>query len=1048
MTTYNQQSQARAQYGTGSHNEGLTFFDRNSSVAHQMKWADFHPPGKRVLPKGHEGAYDPATEVRWEDTLGGKFALALKKLEGLLYAAFGSRPRFKEDGVACQWYDAPHPRCLWGPEIWGREFSNAVAGCEPWNNPGENCYEFMNQDMEYAALGDIPSPLAFDPPTVPIRTRTTDVTQVSAGDEFPLGSITITNENGDPFFDNHDDPKGYGWFGATYPGRQDTPGWMTNAHGYTRVLPNQHPSYPYADKVKITYTKPPGVEPPDFVTIYYRERASADDAWGSWQTNTLSNAGGGVYVYEFDRQPHGHQVMWYLEYKRDATPFDIYRYAPGSEVWPGNAEQHLFRIEWCTHFNPYKHGLPEMLDAYPCGDNGEEIDIRHGTDTYEFDGSETIQPELLNLVRFTISWLGGRNCAIKEGCAETSTPFNHYHHNPKLLRAHSLVLCCAYAPIHFYWSGSNTYPLYRQGGKGNSNPDAIGTFPLVNWPDIPEGNTTYGSEAARRSWRGTWQLFKEMIDNTGEDPEVVFSNKYFGAGVSWGTPPGETVLFHAPTADPLSQPSVTTDYHDIGLQPGDVIDSVHIQEIIDAVDYLIDYGLWEHTEVCTKRKTPSGFTWLGYSCGHGSSTGNKIYRQDEDCWGNPCQEDSETFEWRRCYCQGCCDNRYGADNQDVICIEEGNDGLGCCFSDGWHVDDWNGNDPPCADPGVAFNITDGTCQPTTVPADADPETFCRQYVSGEDRWICLHEKCHGLLSKAAGTTLDVNECTCLESNDYKSWKIHCDSTISEVELPHEFGGGHHRNDFEYREENSTMKSCYRQVDPMSFYMCTPGRCHQDGWDDNHGNNFDKTRYVLNAQGDNFDEISDLYHSGNCWGDLFACGDIYDVGWDFWFSAIVAIDFPGIVPHWIQGCNDYWGEGGDNGQAGHWPDPVIEGFGNIIYDLNGEYVKTVCENSYSEFWNGYYEDHDCKCKLADVLPIEGICDYNNDKIWVAVNLNLDNTDRPYRKYTGIDGNLPPYTGDGVPVLHPYDLTQDPEEVAYVCTAYTAEMTANDLIDPLG
>lgn len=49
-----------------------------------------------------------------------------------------------------------------------------------------------------------------------------------------------------------------------------------------------------------------------------------------------------------------------------------------------------------------------MLDSYG------GVDVRRGTECYQFDGSECIQPELNDMARFVLSWFGG-------GAGETST---------------------------------------------------------------------------------------------------------------------------------------------------------------------------------------------------------------------------------------------------------------------------------------------------------------------------------------------------------------------------------------------------------------------------------------------------------------------------------------------------------------------------------------------------------------------------------------------------------------------------------------------------
>lgn len=42
------------------------------------------------------------------------------------------------------------------------------------------------------------------------------------------------------------------------------------------------------------------------------------------------------------------------------------------------------------------------------------VNVRRGTDYYQLDGGETIQPELINMCRWILSWFGG-DCCGKRG---------------------------------------------------------------------------------------------------------------------------------------------------------------------------------------------------------------------------------------------------------------------------------------------------------------------------------------------------------------------------------------------------------------------------------------------------------------------------------------------------------------------------------------------------------------------------------------------------------------------------------------------------------
>lgn len=1046
MTDYTSESRAEARYGTGSHNEAITFFDRDSSTPHQMKWEELHPKGKCVLPKGYDGEYNSATHIKWEDTLGGQFARALARLEGLLYAVYGSKPRFKLDdegdpATPCQWYDSPHPRCNWNPEIWGRTFNATLEGCIDNPDP-DACYKYTLADMEYTALGQKPSPLAFKSPRVPIKTRTTDTSSMGFGAYFPPGSVVVSdaNSDGDVFTHNYGDPLGSGWFGASQPGRQDSQPWLSEDNGYTWILNSSHPNYLSADEVKIEYTRPDGVEIPNYVAIYYRERTSEDEEWGSWNTGIMSNSGN-VYTYTFDRQAHGHQIMWYLHFYKQITPQNrINRFAPGDEIWPEPSEEHLFIISWFTHYNPYRNGLPELLSSYPCGPSGEEIDIRHGTDHYTFDGAETIQPELINLVRFTVSWLGGKTCAMYDGCTETKTPSNRYSHNPRLLRQDPLSLCCMFAPIHFYWSGSNAYPLYRRGGKGGPAGDTVGTRPLVNFADHPLGSLDYGSEDSRLSWRGTWQLYEHIY---GANDQLLITNEDFGDGVSWGTPPGETVLFYTSEVDNSS--AVRTDYSTIGLQAGDVIDAVHIQELIDAINYLVDYGIWETTEMCTKRRTPSGRSFRGYTCGEYGREKERTVKREEVPGCNAGIYENEDFY--KCYCGLCCAN---ADAYGEICLRSGAEGgfdaLGCCWNGEIWVDGLYDPPPPCP-----FEPGSSHCLSTTSPTWED----CVDE--------CPNTKCRMFLEKNGNYTTNSNSELCIATQGGWSRAVWCDAYQGDYNGQYNKDGGYHGNTYtEYDSDGKRDRTCARSIEGSSFYLCTPRQCHPQGWDaslgianQTHGNNADKHRWEFDEWNQSFNQVSGVWRSGNCWGDLFLCGDLYPLGGqDLWFEQVIGVEFNGIVPHWHAGCDDLYSESGaDWGSPYDWPEPVIPGIGNEIYDLNGEYQFSVCENFNKEAVDPYagpFESwwHWCEIRLLDILEMYACKD---DKFWVAVDLNLDNTGRPYRKFPGIGHNNPPgnYDGEGIPVLRPYDIdnVDEASPSKYNCVAYTATLSAQNLDNPL-
>jgi len=121
--------------------------------------------------------------------------------------------------------------------------------------------------------------------------------------------------------------------------------------------------------------------------------------------------------------------------------------------------------------------------------------------------------------------------------------------------------------------------------------------------------------------------------------DLHFDNPFYGGGYSWGTAPGTFILMYEPAHNDLAQ--VYAKYPRWGLRPGDVIEAVHIQEIIDAVDYLIDNGVWTSINICTRKRTPGQY--MGKDCGYHYATNYT------DCYG------TSGAEWR-IGCDKCCAN--------------------------------------------------------------------------------------------------------------------------------------------------------------------------------------------------------------------------------------------------------------------------------------------------------------------------------------------------------------------------------------------------------
>ena len=104
------------------------------------------------------------------------------------------------------------------------------------------------------------------------------------------------------------------------------------------------------------------------------------------------------------------------------------------------------------------------------------------------------------------------------------------------------------------------------------------------------------------------------------------ANYDHGDDETW-KPWGNTIKLERNPIDPTDWVHMRL-YGNRGLKPGDVIDPIHIIEIIEAVDYLIDKGCWK-TQRVSKHKR-SVHTFGGLDCGESYGCG-KNYDEPFDC---------------------------------------------------------------------------------------------------------------------------------------------------------------------------------------------------------------------------------------------------------------------------------------------------------------------------------------------------------------------------------------------------------------------------------
>jgi hypothetical protein len=89
----------------------------------------------------------------------------------------------------------------------------------------------------------------------------------------------------------------------------------------------------------------------------------------------------------------------------------------------------------------------------------------------------------------------------------------------------------------------------------------------------------------------------------GQDWPDLFGNCHFGGDESWISAPE---VVHQDLCPDLEWPANWDYCHGCGLQPGDIIDPVHLEEIIAAVEFFLDQGVWLTMPTYSMRWSPPG----------------------------------------------------------------------------------------------------------------------------------------------------------------------------------------------------------------------------------------------------------------------------------------------------------------------------------------------------------------------------------------------------------------------------------------------------------
>lgn len=507
------------------------------------------------------GASDPYLyfEVQGDsdpDSLARRFEAALTKLEGLMYAVYGGIPDYYHN---TQWWEAVHPRCMWpDQENWDIHQTET--------EPPEQMERWYYSQP--AAIGKYFSSCLKQGPGNVLNADTGYFDWPRTG---PLAQQWIRTLHDATFF-----PNGSVEFGTT------------GDYGDPVV----------GDELVVQWT------PPSAVASRVASAAFVDSA-GS-HAMTLS-AGVWSYAIADSRQEHATARSWHIVVvTSDETPLTICEphgtasaatapadFAPTDDGEPPASDQRdqaagdSYWYTAFTHVYPYANGLPELLWKTFTGDKAAKL--RRCTGTWAFRSWSDIRPGLINVARFCIDAIGDW--------------FEHAPHE----RGNGMA-CCMQHPLKFRWSGANIPEHYRSGGKAID--EAGIPRPLSNHPLEADD----GSPAARRSWRGI-QGAPWNYENNEANPTPYVAAVDYGNDESWRSWPRNIhYVFNGYSEDEEDEwyPGWNESHGARrGLREGDRIDPVHLEEIIAAVDFMIEHGLWWTETIQTCKKTPTDCSVLG-----------------------------------------------------------------------------------------------------------------------------------------------------------------------------------------------------------------------------------------------------------------------------------------------------------------------------------------------------------------------------------------------------------------------------------------------------
>ena len=436
-----------------------------------------------------------------------------------------------------------------------------------------------------------------------------------------------------------------------------------------------------------------------------------------------------------------------------------------------------------------------------------------------------------------------------------------------------------------------------------------------------------------------------------------YDNPWYGGNESWLSEPERFYAEYGPDYPP------TEDYgHHFwldagretrGLRPGDVIDAAHVEEIIAAIDHLVRYGVWQKTSYCSHPLTPG--TFQGHDCGD-------VYIHTWG-WDEQTGEYDTTDEYH-VHCDECCSD----------CV----------------------NDP--------YGET-GYCIPHSKPASwADCVDPCLQASCELMHWYTMNceaqESIPGVQYGSWDKELDrQTNCDCTSEGC-----LDCGEASDHVCCGPEFG-----------DAAKMVHQVNERVGGWSKWICgpKPGHLRPDAY---HGGGLNKERLTHTFPPDIRTFGAEM---GNRWGDIDVCAEFAgdpQVDDDLWFETVAPMKYTSPAAHWNteRQCSTNLDLCYPALVA---PFAELPGYGGLsLCGTPPSETDPLCWEGTGSIGGGSWT-RECYGRHCECCIPGNLCEKSVNEVWVAINLNVDDSGAPY-------GDHPDYVGPGdlYPKLYPYVMPQ--------------------------